>query len=578
MSPPPLVAASPTPAAVLAAPAPAPRAEGFERRDRFLAFAFAAADLLVEADAAGRVVFAAGAFRSRFGEPPEAFAGRPVASLVAAEDRGTLAMALHLLVARGRLAPLAIRLNDRERTAFALAGLAPGGGGGAGGGRLCLTLGPLPAPVEAVKAALAASEVFAREAEARLRAAVSGEAGAEGARLLDGSLALLELGGAAGAALEARPDLAQEVGGALAADLGDALAGDLGAGRYGLLPGATGEAPDLAALAGRIEAVLLAHGVPCAVAAHAVPLRSDGLTAVQAVRALRHALGSFEREGAAGLAGRGFGGGLAGCVQKVSARASALRQAVRHRGFDLGFQPIVDLATREAHHHEALIRPHGAPGGASGGFGSPGEFVLFAETVGLTEELDLAVAEAVLAAAAASAAPLACNLSGLSVQSASFRRALVERLDAAPPGAARRLMVEVTESAEIEDERAANETLDALRARGVALCIDDFGAGAAAFRYLRSFPVDYVKVDGLYVRNAVRSERDRSFVAAMVDLSLAVGAKVIAERIETETDARVMRELGVHYGQGWLFGKPGPLPRRAPVNARRRGVADEVWA
>jgi len=58
---------------------------------------------------------------------------------------------------------------------------------------------------------------------------------------------------------------------------------------------------------------------------------------------------------------------------------------------------------------------------------------------------------------------------------------------------------------------------------------------------------------------ALTSERDRSFVASMVDLSLAVGAKVVAERIETEEAARIMQSLGVHYGQGWLFGKPGPL-------------------
>ena len=120
-------------------------------------------------------------------------------------------------------------------------------------------------------------------------------------------------------------------------------------------------------------------------------------------------------------------------------------------------------------------------------------------------------------------------------------------------------MVELTESAEIEDEDSAASTLRALRARGVPVCIDDFGAGAAAFRYLKSFPTDYVKVDGTFVQAALTSERDRSFVAAMVDLSLAVGAKVVAERIETEEEAEVMRNLGVHFGQGWLFGRPGTL-------------------
>jgi EAL domain-containing protein (putative c-di-GMP-specific phosphodiesterase class I) len=118
----------------------------------------------------------------------------------------------------------------------------------------------------------------------------------------------------------------------------------------------------------------------------------------------------------------------------------------------------------------------------------------------------------------------------------------------------------VTETAEIEHEAEAVATAEALRARGLPVCIDDFGAGAAAFRMLRVLPVDYVKVDGHYVTRSVESRRDRGFVSAMVDLAATVGAKVIAERVETEAQASLMRDLGVGYGQGWLFGRPGALP------------------
>ncbi len=136
----------------------------------------------------------------------------------------------------------------------------------------------------------------------------------------------------------------------------------------------------------------------------------------------------------------------------------------------------------------------------------------------------------------------------------------------------------MTETAEIEDEDEAAATLEALRARGVPVCIDDFGAGAAAFRYLRRFRVDHVKIDGAYVRDAAAGERGRAFVAAMVDLSLAAGAEVTAEQVETEAVAEVMRGLGVRYGQGWLFGRPGELPGAAPApRARRRGPAEDQW-
>jgi EAL domain-containing protein (putative c-di-GMP-specific phosphodiesterase class I) len=121
---------------------------------------------------------------------------------------------------------------------------------------------------------------------------------------------------------------------------------------------------------------------------------------------------------------------------------------------------------------------------------------------------------------------------------------------------AERLVVEITETAEIEQEDEAIRMIELLREHQVPVCLDDFGAGAAAFRYLRAFRVDYVKVDGIYVANALQSERDRGFISAMVDLAKTVGAEVVAERVETEAEAGLMLDLGVQYGQGYLFGKP----------------------
>jgi EAL domain-containing protein (putative c-di-GMP-specific phosphodiesterase class I) len=99
-----------------------------------------------------------------------------------------------------------------------------------------------------------------------------------------------------------------------------------------------------------------------------------------------------------------------------------------------------------------------------------------------------------------------------------------------------------------------------LRAMQVQVCIDDFGAGSAAFRYLREFRTDYVKLDGAYVRGALQNAREHGFLLSMIELANFVGAKVIAEMIEHEDQAQMMRDLGVEYGQGWLFGKPGVLP------------------
>ena len=220
------------------------------------------------------------------------------------------------------------------------------------------------------------------------------------------------------------------------------------------------------------------------------------------------------------------------------------------------------LADRQPHHYEALLRPEpdaSSPVQRRAGIRAP----TFAETA--------AVRRSWTGRCSPPSAPrrggrgptrIAANLSGLTLQSPAFRDRLLALLDAEPL-LTHRLLIEITETAEIEDEAEAVRTVEALRARGLPLCIDDFGAGAAAFRYLRAFRVDYVKIDGLYVEAALRSDQDRGIVAGMVDLARTVGARVVAERIETEAEAALMRELGVDYGQGWLYGRPGPLPGAA---------------
>ena len=503
-------------------------------RERFVAFAFAAADLLVELDERGAISFAAGAFRARLGRSPESLIGRQPTELLAVEDRATFATTLALMPAHGRLSPTAFRLADGPRTAFSVSGLRLLTAGEEP--RICLAFAPMPSMPDPRPAG---AETLLREAEQRLR---QGEAA---------NLALIDVPGLSESA-------AAVIGGLLSAEAGGGtMAARLAPGRFGLLSEPGGAAPDLASLAARLESALASEAPGLSVATATVPLDAEGLTPCQAARALRHGLAAYARLGAAGLRDAGFDQGLGGVVAQVTARASTFRRAIAERSFRLQFQPIVDLATREIHHYEALLRPDA--GVLSAGEG-PQDFVTLVETIGLTEELDLAVAALALAAAVAVPAGrhIAFNISGLSAQSPEFRARLLAALDRDRRGAAR-IMVELTESAEIEEEEAAAETLRQLRARGVPVCIDDFGAGAAAFRYLKAFPTDYVKVDGSFVLAAMTAERDRSFVAAMVDLSLAVGAKVVAERVENEEAARAMQALGVHYGQGWYFGKPGPL-------------------
>ncbi len=514
------------------------------QKDRFLAFAFAASDLLVEVSADGAIAFAAGAFKARFGLAPEQLVGRNINRLFAAADRSALDLALSTTLMRGRLSPLVLRLADADCTPMVLSGLvvpsAPG--------RLSFTIGRLPALPGPAAEQVAAPGSFARVAEERIK---SGEAG---------TIGLLELSGLATAQAsmpaEAQRALQSEIMEVLGRLGGPgAIAGEIGKGRYGVLADTP---PDLEAVAAELEALLRANPATARTHVHStcLPLDQDGLTGVQAARALRFALARFADGGAKATTEAGLSRGLAEFINGAQSRARTVRASLANNKFRLVYQPVVHMGSRALHHFEALLRPTFTPGSP---IQTTQDFVTFAEAVGLSEELDWAVMQQAVAAVRASAdTRIAVNVSGLSMQSEQFcERATTLLAEQVAPG---RILIELTETADIDDVAAASATIDRLRAMQVPVCLDDFGAGSAAFRYLRDFRVDYVKLDGAYVRGAVQNAREHAFLLSMIELANFVGAKVIAEMIEQEDEARMMRELGVEFGQGWLFGKPGSLP------------------
>jgi EAL domain-containing protein (putative c-di-GMP-specific phosphodiesterase class I) len=519
-----------------------------DTRERLLAFAFAASDLLVEVDESGTITFAAGAFPSRFGHPAAQAIGMPVERLIAPEDRAAMQAGLAHLALRGRLRPVALRLADRERSACAFAGLATG----SEGLRFCLTFGPLPAPLPETGQRGSGTEGFGRMVEARLRDAAAGGAPAR--------LALLEVEGLAEVSVmlgrESREALLDRISTTIANAAPAGMQSELGAGRWALVH--SGEA-NVDAVCRAVE-TLLRERAPASSAprVHGTELKlaAPGFSTVQQVRALRLALDRFAAAGRAGLEGAGLSRGLSGFLTTLAAQAESLRGRLKRRGFRLAFQPIVTLKDRRPHHFEALIRPHTAPDGGE----TPQSFVTLIEAAGLSAELDLAVAAAATESAlAAKAATVAVNISGMSLEDQAFRASLEQTLDAAPELKGR-LLFEITETGDIVDAATARATIDALRARGYAVCIDDFGAGAASLRYLKLFDVDFVKIDGAYVRGAEASARDRELLGQMVDLCRAVEARVIAEQVETEAQASMVAGLGVELAQGSLFGKPGHLP------------------
>ncbi|MGI4945898.1 MAG: EAL domain-containing protein [Janthinobacterium lividum] len=506
--------------------------------ERFVAFAFAAADLVVEVESDGRITYAAGAFQTRLGQQPEAFIGRPVQELVNITDHVMLDSALSLLLEKGRLMPVIVRMADARKTELALAGLMLTANGPA---RLCLSFAvpPLSRPADHVETPRA----FLRVAKMRLWSGASAEVGLLDVKINDAHL-----------------PAGLEISSTLQTLLPDVITSELTPTRFGLL-GAGSSTIDLVAVAASLEGALQARGVQAAVASQQLSFDSEGLTPTQAARALRHALNSFASNGTIEGPDGTPTGSLADYMRQAATHTGALRRAIQELRFDLAFQPIVHLHDRRLHHYEALLRPRPI---ADCPVHTPQDFVSLAEALGLSDELDLAVAGLASLAAAASSIPIAFNVSGQSVQSPAFRDRLHALL--APSRACRtgRLIVEMTETAHVENVTEAAQTSRMLRSIGIPFCLDDFGAGSADVRILRGVPAEIVKLDGSYIGGITQNGRDRAFVAGMVDMAIAAGATVVAERIEVEAEAEVLSLLGVTYGQGWLFGRPEPLPELWP--------------
>jgi len=198
--------------------------------------------------------------------------------------------------------------------------------------------------------------------------------------------------------------------------------------------------------------------------------------------------------------------------------------------------------------------------------------VVFAEDTGLVGELDLAILERAIAfmRAGAGSEPslrFAVNLSGRSLSSPAMAARLL-RLIGLAADLRGRLLFELTESAAIADLAAVNAVIQEIRGRGHPVGIDDFGAGAAAFHYLRALKVDHVKIDGSYVREAATNAESLPFLRAITQLCRELKIATVAEHIEDEATANLLRVYNVRYGQGYYFGRPmRPSPKHQGTRA-----------
>jgi len=233
-----------------------------------------------------------------------------------------------------------------------------------------------------------------------------------------------------------------------------------------------------------------------------------------------------------------------------------LRDAFLNKRFFLLFQPVVNLINGDISHYEVLIRLRGENGIVIG----PGEFIPAAERMGLIHGIDLWVVENTIDYLAAlpielSHIALAINLSSVAFQDESLLPTIKQKLEMTCVRA-ERITFEITETAAIDNFKQTRSMIHQIRALGCHFALDDFGAGFCSFNYLKRFPVDYVKIDGQFIQNLVNDETDQVLVHSMHQIAKKLGKKTIAEFVECPKTIKLLREIGVNYGQGYIFGKP----------------------
>lgn len=280
----------------------------------------------------------------------------------------------------------------------------------------------------------------------------------------------------------------------------------------------------------------------------------DMLSEEDGIRALIFSLRQFAEE-ADGFDVDSLATGYEQMVRETAEKVKHLRSILKNGDFTLFYQPIVSLKTKKIHHCEALIR-----------FNDPKlhnlqfETICFAEDVGLILDFDKAIFERTVEKidqikSNVDKPRLAVNLSGRSLSNKGFLNNLLSRLknnihlnDY--------ISLEITESSEIKNIEQLSHVINAVRELGFKVYLDDFGAGAAGFRYLRELAVDGVKIDGEYIRGALFDKKVRAFLRSIVMLCNDLEIETIAEWVETDEQEEFLISLGVTYGQGYLYGRP----------------------
>ncbi len=509
-------------------------------RDRFVGFAFAGADLLIQVSPSGTISFVTGACNTILGVKPAELLGATIADYFDPIYQPTLNTLIQAKTLVGRRGPVQMRTATERPVDLSLC-------------RLPQTQSDIFVSLSRRQSLDRPFSEGGKDAFLDITSSIAKDLDREAAI----TMISLDVEGIAQEPDRAaiQNELDHAVGALLCANaLPQRGAASFGDGNYGLLHAIDSDAEyivdQLADLARAVHPNLADTEIQSETIS-TVELGTDGDRAKQV---MKRVIDDLCIENLQIADKRDMGSLMKSSLAETTDRMEWLANRVSHREFDLHLQPIVDLQTGRIAHYESLCRFEPNK--------SPYELITFAEDVALVLDLDRAVMDTAFdilnTPTLDRSVGLSVNVSGLSIQSERFVEQ-IESLYRAEPNAHGRLVLEITESAKIENLEPVRHAVDSLRAQGITICLDDFGAGAASFPYLHALNVDCVKIDGVYIARMLQDSRDYFMIKALADLCRNLGIVTVAEYVEEEPQAKALQQLGIAQAQGFLYGKPVPL-------------------
>ncbi|MEQ8284553.1 EAL domain-containing protein [Thalassospira sp.] len=530
-------------------------------RNRFAALAFVWGDLLLELDGDLRIVFASGAADGIIGRRQQDLAGHLFTSFLAKQFKPLVTEMLQVARRRGRMDNIQVRFSqedDQLSPPVSMSGYFLPDLGDHFFVALRVAINALPPEIVASIRRDNASGLLDEESLSKVvteRLVAQRETGVEHKFTLMTLNAFDPLCKRMGQ-IE-RAELMASVGAFLRAHsvAGD-TAGRLSSEQFGML-----HKPDIpiGALEKRIEECIRdadPKGIGVEVSSTATDFTAEVIPPGDLTRGVLYSIRRFCDRQDHGFTFSRLMGQANNLVNSTFSAMQDFGTRVDELKFDVVYQPIVRLPTAEIHHFEVLVRFNDDDGKLI----PTQELIAFAEQVNMVHRLDLAMLRRTLKWIKSQletgiTVRVAVNVSGHSLENPDFCRSAIALFERNRETLGQ-LMLEVTETSEIKDVETAAKWISRFREFGIEICLDDFGTGASNFRYLSAMEVDYVKIDGISIRQSMKTGKGKAFMRSLVDLCHEIGVEVVGEMVENDAMRDLITKAGFDYAQGYLFGKP----------------------